>query len=123
MSSARLVEDLLRAEYVALLPSMQRLLTEIETEIRYSLLPLTLHLKRYERILVRARVKDCESAVDSLSRRQEGGTFDPELPRSYSLTVLPDLVGIRILTFPERQVEAVRGILFRYTGEWDADHL
>jgi hypothetical protein len=123
MSSARLVEDCLRAEYVALLPSLQRILTQIETEVRYALLPLTLRLDRHERILIRARLKDCESAVDSLRRRQEFGTFDAEQPGRYSLATLPDLVGIRVLTFPQRQFEAVRLLLSSRTDPWNADHL
>jgi ppGpp synthetase/RelA/SpoT-type nucleotidyltranferase len=119
----RLVEDLLRAEYVALLPSMQRILSQIETEVRFALLPLTLPLDRYERVLVRGRLKECESAVDSLRRRQEGGTFVPEYPERYSLTSLPDLVGIRVLTFPRRHFEAVRRLLSPITDSWTSDHL
>jgi ppGpp synthetase/RelA/SpoT-type nucleotidyltranferase len=119
----RLVEDLLRAEYVALLPSMQRILTQVETEVRYALLPLTLPLDRYERVLVRGRIKESESAVDSLRRRQEGGTFVPEEPGRYSLTSLPDLVGIRVLTFPHRHFENVRRLLAPMTNAWTSDHL
>jgi ppGpp synthetase/RelA/SpoT-type nucleotidyltranferase len=123
MNEVRYVEDLLRAEYVALLPSMQRILTQIETEVRYALLPLTLPLDRYERVLVRGRLKECESAVDALRRRQEGGTFVPEEPERYSLTSLPDLVGVRVLTFPRRHFEAVRGLLSPMTDSWTADPL
>ena len=76
----RLVEDRLRAEYFALLPAMQRSLTAIEAEINYLLLPAKLKLDPHARILIRGRLKDCESAVDSLRRRQEGGRFDPAHP-------------------------------------------
>jgi ppGpp synthetase/RelA/SpoT-type nucleotidyltranferase len=102
---------------------MQRIVTQVETEVRYSLLPLTLPLDRYERVLVRGRLKECESAVDSLRRRQEGGTFVPEEPERYSLTSLPDLVGIRVLTFPRRHFEAVRRLLAPMTDSWTSDHL
>src|SRR5436305_569209 len=102
---------------------MQRILTQIETEVRYALLPLTLPLDRYERVLVRGRLKESESAVDSLRRRQEGGTFVPEAPERYTLTSLPDLVGIRVLTFPRRHFEAVRRLLAPMTDSWAADHL
>jgi len=123
--SARLVEDHLRAEYVALLPAMQQALLALETEVRYVLLPLTLGLDRYERVLVRARLKDCESAVDALRRRQEGGIFDTDRRDQYTLTSLPDLVGIRVLTFPQRRLEdahnAIRS-LARLTA-WTADHI
>jgi ppGpp synthetase/RelA/SpoT-type nucleotidyltranferase len=123
MNEVRLVEDLLRAEYVALLPSMQRILAQVETEVRYALLPLTLPLDRYERILVRGRLKECESAVDSLRRRQEGGRFVPEDPERYSLTTLPDIVGVRVLTFPRRHFESVQRLLSPMTDSWTRDHL
>lgn len=123
MNDARLVEDRLRAEYVVLLPSMQRILTQLETEVRYALLPSMLDLDRYERILVRARLKECESAVDSLRRRQEGATFDAEQPGRYSLASLPDLVGVRVLTFPQRRFEAARRLLSPQTGSLTPDHL
>src|SRR2546425_12180509 len=99
MNGARSVEDRLRAEYVSLLPAMRRTLTQIETEVSYALLPVTLEVHRYERILVKARLKECESAVDSLRRRQEGGRFDTDKRNTYSLASLPDLVGVRVLTF------------------------
>src|SRR4051812_14690594 len=102
---------------------MQRILTQIETEVRYALLPLTLPLDRYERVLVRGRLKESESAVDSLRRRQEGGTFVPEAPERYSLTFLPDLIGIRVLTFPHRHFETVRRLLSPITDAWTSDHL
>src|SRR3954447_46664 len=123
MNDVRLVEDRLRAEYVELLPSMQRIFTQIETEVRYALLPLTLPLDRYERVLVRGRLKDCESAVDSLRRRQEGARFVPEQPDRYTLTSLPDLVGVRVLTFPTRHMEAAHSLLLPLTASWTPDHL
>src|SRR5436305_12756714 len=83
---------------------MQRTLTALETEVNYLLLQSRLKLDPYARILVRGRVKDCESAVDSLHRRQEGGTFDASQPGKYSLTALPDLVGVRILTVPHESI-------------------
>jgi hypothetical protein len=84
IGDVRLVEDLLRAEYFGLLARMQRTLTALEAEVNYLLLPVKLNLDSYARLLVRGRVKDCESAVDSLRRRQEGGTFDSSQPEKYS---------------------------------------
>jgi len=79
MSEVRFVEDLLRAEYVALQPSMQRTLAQVETEVRYALLPLTLPLDRYERILVRGRLKECESSVDSLRGGRKAEDLSPKI--------------------------------------------
>ena len=119
----RLVEDLLRAEYFGLVASMQRTLTALETEVNYLLLPSRLKLDPYARILVRGRVKDCESAVDSLRRRQEGGTFDASQPGKYSMTALPDLVGVRILTFPQACFEQASEIVTNRIPEWTSDHI
>jgi len=119
----RLVEDLLRAEYFGLLAQMQRTLTALEAEVNYLLLPVTLNLDSYARLLVRGRVKDCESAVDSLRRRQEGGTFDSGRPENYSLRALPDLVGVRILTFPQSSFDAAREIVTKRIPDWVSDHI
>ena len=102
---------------------MQRTLTALETEVNYLLLPSKLQLDQYARILVRGRVKDCESAVDSLRRRQEGGAFDPSLPEKYSLTALPDLVGVRILTFPRACFEDARNAVMARIAGWVPDHI
>jgi ppGpp synthetase/RelA/SpoT-type nucleotidyltranferase len=119
----RQVEDRLRADYFDLLPSLQRTLVALETEVNYLLLPLRLELDDYARILVRGRVKECESAVDSLRRRQEGAAFDSTQPSKYSLTALPDLVGIRVLTFPESSFDHARPIIERRIADWTSDHI
>ena len=82
----RTVEDRLREEYFDLLPGIRRVAEELEAEIRYCLLPISLELDRYERLVVSSRIKECESAVDALRRRQEGATFDRDQPQLYLLT-------------------------------------
>src|SRR5712675_122584 len=111
MAEPRTVEDRLRSEYAYLLPAMQRTRTEVETEVQHELLRATLSLDQYERIVVRSRLKDCESAVDALRRREKFGLFDADHPEQYSLTSLPDLVGVRILTFPQRRLKEVHETL------------
>ncbi len=123
MAEPRIVEGRLREEYFGLLPAMQRTLIAIETEVRYTLLPATLALDRSERIVVKSRLKDCESAVDALRRRQLFGGFDEDDPDQYSITSLPDLVGVRVLTFPHRYQEVVRQALWPRISEWEADHV
>ena len=86
MDSVRQVEDRLRAEYVDLVPSMQRTLTALLTEVNHILLSAILTLDPYEQIVVKGRLKDSESAVDALRRRQEMGRFDVKQGESYSLT-------------------------------------
>src|SRR5216684_3438828 len=125
MDGARQVEDRLRAEYVDLLPSMQRTLTALLTEVNHILVPAILTLDRYEQIIVKGRLKDSESAVDALRRRQEMARFDFDQGESYSLTTLPDLVGIRVLAFPQRRLQDVRGILEAEPrlSSWESDHI
>ena len=121
MVERRTVEDRLRSEYAALLPAMQRTRTEVETEVQHMLLGATLSLDPYGRIIVRARLKDCESAVDALRRREKFGFFDADHPEQYSLTSLPDLVGVRVLTFPQRCLEEAHEILLPRIAGWVAD--
>jgi hypothetical protein len=123
MAEPRTVEDQLRSEYAYLLPAMQRTRTEVETEVQHALLPATLSLDQYERIIVRARLKDCESAVDALRRRQKFGLFDADHPEQYSLISLPDLVGVRVLTFPQRCLREVHETLRPRLSGWVADHI
>jgi ppGpp synthetase/RelA/SpoT-type nucleotidyltranferase len=124
MDEARQAEDRLRAEYVGLLPAMQRTLTALITEVNYLLLPAILNLNRYEQIVVKGRLKDSESAVDSLRRRQESRSF-ADTAETYSLTTLPDLIGIRVLAFPHRRVQHVRQVLEAEPrlATWKRDHI
>jgi hypothetical protein len=80
-----LAEDRLREEYFDLLPDIRRVVDELEAEVKHCLVPISLRLDKYERLVVTSRVKECESALDSLRRRQEGATFDTGRPELYSL--------------------------------------
>jgi ppGpp synthetase/RelA/SpoT-type nucleotidyltranferase len=91
----RTIEDRLRQHYFELLPHIRRVAEELEAEVRYCLLPISLGLDRYERLIVTSRIKDCESAIEALRRRQEGATFDTDNPELYSLDNLSDLAGVR----------------------------
>jgi hypothetical protein len=103
----RTVEDRLREEYFSLLPDIRRVLEQLEAEVQYYLLPLLSKLDRHEKIRVTSRIKDCESALGALKRRQEGNIFDPNQAGKYSLKNLNDLAGIRVLVFPRsRWIEA-----------------
>lgn len=98
--SDRKAEDRLREEYFALLPDVRLVLEELETEVRHALLPLSNDLLKHEKIAVTSRVKECESALGALRRRQEGNVFDAEQTDSYTLTSLNDLAAVRVLAFP-----------------------
>jgi len=85
------------------------------------MLPISLRLDKYERLVVTSRVKECESALDSLRSRQEGATFDSGQPELYSLASLNDLAGVRVLAFPHsRLAEADRKLRERFPS-WTAD--
>lgn len=92
----RTVEDRLREEYFELLPEVRRVVEELETEVKHCLLPTSRRLNRYERLVVTARIKECESAVDALRRRQEYSIFDRDQPGLYTLRNLKDLAGVRV---------------------------
>ena len=85
MTDKRTVEDRLREEYFELLPDVRRVAEHLEAEVRYSILPICRRLGKYERVVVTSRVKNCDSALDSLRRRQEGGTFDRDRTTPYTL--------------------------------------
>jgi ppGpp synthetase/RelA/SpoT-type nucleotidyltranferase len=117
----RTIEDNLRQEYFELLPEVRRVLAELEAETRYRLLPVTRELDRHERLVVTSRVKECESAVEALRRRQEGGVFDRRRADEYSLAGLNDLAGVRVQCFPKsRWLEADRVLRDVFAG-WAAD--
>ncbi|MFH0925977.1 MAG: hypothetical protein V1872_10185 [bacterium] len=93
----RSIEDKLREEYFKILPDIQRIKEQLEAEVRYKLISVLNTLQPHERFKVISRVKDCESAINSLRlrKRREGSLFDIEHPEMYCLTQLKDLAGIR----------------------------
>lgn len=117
----RTAEDRLREEYSRLLPGIRQLTQELEAEIRYHTLDVARSLDRHERLIVTSRIKDCESAVDALRRRQEGGTFDTDNSEAYTLSDLPDLAGVRILVFPPSRLPAVDQALRAHFYAWTPD--
>lgn len=117
----RTVEDRLLEEYFALLPSAMRVLEELEAKVRYALLPLSKNLDNHERLVVTSRIKDCESALGALRRRQEALTFDPDRADSFSLTALNDLAGVRVLALPRNRLMEVKGNLSQQFSSWTSD--
>lgn len=117
----RKIEDRLREEYFDLLPNIRRVLNELEAEVKHCLIPISLRLEKHERLIVTSRVKECDSAVDSLRRRQEGATFDTDRPERYALTSLNDLAGVRVLAFPRARLgEADQQLRTRFPS-WRPD--
>jgi len=113
----RTIEDLLRAEYFALLPEIRKVTWQLETEIRFHTLQILHSLNHYEQLIVKSRVKECESAIKALQRRQEGRVFNPDRPGDYSLLSLPDLAGVRALVFPrDRLVDVDRCLNELFAG-------
>ena len=121
MKTKRTAEDHLREEYFALHPDILRVAERVEVEIRHCLLRFSLNRKKYEQIVVTSRIKECESAINSLRRRQESKSFDQSRTRSYTLTKLKDLVGIRILVFPRARIPSINDALHKHFPSWKAD--
>jgi hypothetical protein len=70
MTDTRTIEDRLREEYFDLLPEIRRVADHLEAEVKFLVLPIRHGLARFEQVIVTSRVKDCDSAVDSLRRKQ-----------------------------------------------------
>jgi ppGpp synthetase/RelA/SpoT-type nucleotidyltranferase len=117
----RTIEDRLREEYFALLPNIRRISGQLETEVRYHLLPISKQLNGYEQLVVKSRVKDCESALEKLRSRQQGAIFDRDRPDDYTLTSLRDLAGVRVLAFPPQRLAEINDLLLKRFPGWDSD--
>jgi hypothetical protein len=114
----RTPEDRLREEYFDLLPQIRRVVWNLEAEIRYHTREIFPRLRPYEQIVIKSRVKECESAVKTLRDRQEGRTFDPDKLKGYSLLRLPDLAGVRVLVFPNARLAEVDNLLREHFQGW-----
>lgn len=119
----RTIEDKLREEYFDLLPNVSRLRDQLEAEVRFRLIPILKNLLPHERFEVSTRIKECESAINALRRRQEGSFFDRTAPQLYSLTQLKDLAGARVLVFPRGLIDTVKSCLMEYFKSWEPDHV
>jgi ppGpp synthetase/RelA/SpoT-type nucleotidyltranferase len=121
LAEARRTEDRLREKYFQLLPEIRRVAGQLQAQINYHVLPIANALEPYEQLIVKSRVKECESAVDALRRRQEGASFDNDQPARYTLANLKDLAGVRILVFPRQRIIQVDRALRKIFGSWTAD--
>ncbi len=121
--SVRSIKDNLREEYFKILPYVRKIRVQLEAEVRFKLIPIFNKLQSHERLEVHSRVKDCESAINALARRQEGSLFDTDQPSKYSLTQLKDLAGARVLVFPRSLVDRVDKCLRIHFASWTADHV
>jgi hypothetical protein len=113
----RTTRDRLREEYFDVLPEIRQVVMYLEAEIRYHTRHILQRLKPYEQLAIKSRVKDCESALQTLLCKREGRTFDPEKPGDYSILDLPDLAGVRVLVFPNsRLVEVDEALRCHFKG-------
>ena len=115
------VENKLRAEYFDLLPDIRRVTEELETLVRCAVLQIVANREEYEFITVRSRVKECQSAIDSIRRRQEGNVFDESLVEQYTLKSLKDLAGVRLLVFPNSKIADLDEALKQTFRKWTSD--
>lgn len=118
---ARTAEDRLREEYFSLLPQIRLATEELEAEVRFLLVPMMRHWESHERVLVKSRIKECESAIASLRRRIEMQEFEGVPPRRQTLRSLNDLAGVRVLAFPARRVREIDCVLRARLVDWTAD--
>jgi len=119
----RTIEDRLREEYFDLLPIIRKVAEQLEAEVKYHTLPISRKLSKHERLVVTSRIKDCDSALESLRRRQEGATFNRDTPNLYTLRNLRDLAGVRVLAFPPSRLYAIASCLREHFSDWKSDHV
>ncbi len=119
----RTIDDKLREEYFNLLPEIRRVKEQLEAEVRFKLVPILRSLNPHERFEVQSRIKECESSIDALRRRQEGSLFEDNQPDKYSIAQLKDLAGVRVLVFPRGLMKRIDDCLNEYIQNWGADHV
>jgi hypothetical protein len=123
----RTIEDRLRQEYFDLLPEIRRVETHLKALVQFNTLPILLSLGSHEQLVVKSRVKDCESAINALRRRTKEGkrrefaTFDRSRPDDYSLLDLRDLAAVRVLAFPPSRLEEIDQELKPHFPTWASD--
>jgi hypothetical protein len=122
----RAIVHRLREEYFELLPEITRVASRLETEIRFHTLSIQQGLIPPEQLIVKSRIKECESAIDTVRRKGnqgkgEGKVFDPERSSDYSIFNLRDLAGVRVLAFPDRRLTQVDQVLGTHFPSWMPD--
>jgi len=129
----------LREEYFDLLPEISLVAEELKARIQFYTLEIAQNLDKHEYLIVKPRIKECESAITALERRAVStdmsesyasddrgqpdrlGTFNPDTPEAYSLTRLHDLAGVRVLGFPPRRLREINDELLKYFYDWTSD--
>jgi len=119
----RTVVDRLRAEYFERLPEIRSLAEQLDTEVRHCLSPLKRKLRKHQRLEIVSRVKECESAIGSVRKKQEGRIFNERRPKIYSICQLKDLAGVRVLAFPGNLEKEADERLRAHFPKWKPDHI
>jgi len=115
--------DRLRREYFHLLPQMQKLKILLEANIKWHFKSFAYELKKYQRLEFESRIKECDSAIESLRRKKhKQGERDFDDSQSYSLKDLKDLIGIRILVFPVSLITEAGEVITSKFRNWETDH-
>ncbi len=131
----RTIQDRLREEYFDLLPEIALVADEMKARVQFHTLEIAQSLQKHEYLIVRHRIKDCQSAITALEKRVVAAdpsrenpgkpdrlsTFDPDTPDAYSLTSLHDLAGVRVLAFPPRRLTQIDDELRRHFPGWTSD--
>lgn len=70
MNTFKSPKDVLRDEYYNdLQPEIIKVIKLFETQVQWYLRDIVLNLEQYERIQIKIRQKDCESAISALNKR------------------------------------------------------
>ena len=121
--NSRKVEDRLREEYFDRLPEFRRAVEELEVRVRYLTLPVLHKLRPHEKLVIRSRVKEFASVLAKLQRKVKGAREGRILPPDIvpSVLTLRDIVGVRVLAFPDERVLEIDQLLRPYFPNWVSD--
>lgn len=106
------IESQLQLEYLKIANKLYKAQEYIEIEIKHTIKTQLLKAVHANKILISSRVKDCNSAIISLKKKEEGRVFRDN--KQYSITQLNDLIGIRVSVFPLTLLELVKTPLLDY---------
>ncbi|MBU3955132.1 hypothetical protein KJ633_01590 [bacterium] len=101
------VINLLRGEYDSNKEKYYKLLSHSKTTVKNILKNLIINSKAFEQIEVVGRIKTFERCIAKLKKAKEANYLDDEV----KLAEITDIIGIRILTFPNKYIEKIIEII------------
>lgn len=109
----------LRSEYDNQINKMNGLLDYYKTEIEYLIRELKLNCKKFEKIEFSSRIKTFESCITKLKKKNEANVLTEEA----KLSEVKDLIGIRMLVFPNDYIEVIKRLIMRKHNKFTIEEI